>query len=450
MRALLVGGFVRDTLMGLNPHDRDYVVIDQSPESMRAQGYILSGEHFPVFRHPVTQEEYALARSEKSTGHGHGAFECAWEGVTLEEDLFRRDLTINAMAFAEDGTLIDPYGGKADLEAGVLRQVSRHFQEDPLRILRVARFAARYQFTVHPGTMALMRRMVKQDMLETLSPERLWQETQKAMLTDSPGTYFDVLDACGALERVFPELHCLKDIPQRPDYHAEGDTWVHTRMVLEQACAFSAELSDARKLRVRMAALLHDLGKANTPFEELWADNGELIGSHHGHEDLERFEPPLDALSERIKMPGDIRQFVAGVALVHQKVHGIFKAGGHGLVSLYQALDLSRKLRHDADILDDVALACAADNYGRLTLLKDGTKVAPTSYHQADYFKKAMLTIQAVDPGTVIKAVLAKGHGLKTAKEQLLARQRGSVKPMIAEHRALGEDAIAKMLGTRG
>jgi tRNA nucleotidyltransferase (CCA-adding enzyme) len=269
------------------------------------------------------------------------------------------------------------------------------------------------------------------------------------MLTDHPGIYFDVLDACGALERVFPELHCLKDIPQRPDYHAEGDTWVHTRMVLEQACAFSAELSDVRKLRVRMAALLHDLGKANTPFEELWADNGDLIGSHHGHEDLERFGPPLEALSERIKMPGDVRQFVAGVALVHQKVHSIFKAGGHGLVSLYQALDLSRKLRHDPHILDDVALACAADNYGRLTLLKDGSKVAPTSYHQADYFKKAMLTIHAVDPGTVINEVLAKGHGLKTAKEQLLGRQRGSVKPMIAEHRALGEDAIAEMLGTR-
>lgn len=449
MRALLVGGYVRDTLLGLNPHDRDFVVIGENPDSMRAQGFVLSGEHFPVFRHPVTNEEYALARSEKSTGHGHDAFECSWEGVTLEDDLWRRDFTINAMAFAEDGTLIDLYGGEADLKAGILRQVSRNFQEDPLRILRAARFAARYNYSIHPGTMALMRHMVKQDMLETLSSERLWQETQKAMLTDNPVTYFDVLDACGALERVFPELHCLKDIPQREDFHAEGDAFVHTMMVLKQACAYSAELDDSRKLRIRMAALLHDLGKANTPFEEMWAENGDLIGSHHGHEDVERFGPPLDTLAERLRMPGDIKQFVAGVTLVHQKVHAIFKAGGHGLVSLYEALDLSRKLRHDRFILDDVALACTADNYGRLSLMPDGSKVAPTSYHQAEYFKKAMLTIRSVDTGAIVREATEKGLSLQTAKERIVARQRGSVKPMVAEHRALSEEVKAQLLGTR-
>lgn len=449
MRALLVGGYVRDSLLGLNPQDRDYVVLDQSPDSMRAQGFLLAGEHFPVFRHPVSNEEYALARSEKSTGHGHGDFEFAWEGVTLDEDLYRRDLTINAMAYLEDHTLYDPYGGQADLEAGVLRQVSPCFQEDPLRILRTARFAARYKFTVHPGLMALMRHMVKKDMLETLSAERLWGETQKAMLTQHPAIYFQVLDACGALERIFPELHCLKDAVQRPDYHAEGDSYVHTLMVLEQACAFSAELDDSRKLRIRMAALLHDLGKGLTPFDEMWAANGDLIGAHHGYESIDRFGPPLNALAERLKMPSDIKQFAASVALVHQKVHGIFNAGGHGLESLYSRLDLSRKLRHDTFFLDDIAMACAADNYGRLTLLADGTKERPKTYFQGEYFIQAMQIIHSVDAGKVIQEIMAAGKGLEAAKQKVVALRRASVKPLIKEHREKDPDVLAAMLGTR-
>lgn len=449
MRALLVGGYVRDTLLGLNPKDRDFVVIGESPESMRQRGYELAGAHFPVFLHPVTKEEYALARSEKSTGHGHGEFECAWQGVTLEDDLKRRDVTINAMAFSEDGRIIDPYNGQADLKAGVLRQVSRHFQEDPLRVLRVARLAARYNFSVDPGLMALMRHMVSQDMMETLPGERLWKETEKAMLTDNPRLFFEVLDACGALERVFPELAAMKHVVQRPDYHAEGDVWVHVLMVLDEACAFSAELSDSRKLRIRFAALFHDLGKIETPFEELWADNGELLGSHHGHEDADRFGPLLNDIAERLRMPSDIKQFVHRVSLTHQKVHEIFKASGRGLASLYADLDLSRVMRHDEHFLDDVSLACAADNYGRRTLMKDGSVTKPTTYAQADYFKKAMMTINAVKPGDVIQEALRRGKPLSHGKDNLICAQRRSVKQLIAEHKKLTGEERESLMGTR-
>ncbi|MBD8681393.1 polynucleotide adenylyltransferase [Pseudomonas sp. CFBP 13719] len=449
MRCYLVGGYVRDKLLGLDPSDQDYVVINESPDSMRSRGYTLVGNHFPVFLHPVTGEEYALARSEKSTGKGHSEFECSWEGVTLEEDLFRRDCTINAMAETTDGVLIDPYGGADDLESQTLRHVSPHFAEDPLRILRVARFAARLGFKVAPETLALMRAMVLDDMLETLPSERLWKETEKALLTDKPWVFFEVLDACGALERVFPELTALRGIPQRADYHSEGDAFVHTFMVFEEAALNSAKLDDSRKLRVRMAALLHDLGKSRTDPKHLWDEMGNVLGKHPGHEDPAQFEPLLDSLALRLKMPSYLRDFAYRVALVHQNVHAIFSAKGPGLVRIYERLDAARALRHDEFFLEDIAMACEADNYGRLILNPDGTTKRPDNYAQRDYFCNAMRRIYEVAPGPIIQEHMARGMKLESAKEKVVAAQRSSVRPMISEQRALTQEAREQLLGTR-
>lgn len=449
MQCYLVGGYVRDKLLGLDPSDRDYVVINESPDSMRSRGYTLVGNHFPVFLHPHSGEEYALARSEKSTGKGHSEFECAWEGVTLEEDLYRRDITINAMAETPDGVLIDPYGGADDIEAGLLRHVSPHFAEDPLRILRIARFAARFGFAVAPETVELMRTMVLDDMLETLPAERLWKETEKAMLTGSPRVFFEVLDECGALERVFPELTALRGIPQRADFHSEGDAFVHTFMVLDEAALYSAKLDDFRKLRIRMAALLHDLGKSRTDPKYLWDEEGNVLGKHPGHEDPEQFEPLLDSLALRLKMPGSIKDFVYRVTRVHQNVHAIFSAKGPGLVRMYERLDASRALRHDPHFLDDIAMACEADNYGRLILNPDGSTKRPDNYAQRDYFCKAMLTIFGVAPGPIVKEWIDAGRTLDYALEQVLKAQRGSVKPMIAEQKSMSKEVREQLLGTR-
>lgn len=449
MQIYLVGGYVRDKLLGLDPSDRDFVVINESPDSMRNRGYQLVGNHFPVFLHPQTNEEYALARSEKSTGKGHSEFECAWEGVTLEEDLLRRDLTMNAMALTSDGALIDPYGGADDLQQGILRHVSEHFAEDPLRVLRVARFAARYGFSVAPETMELMRSMVEADTLETLSSERLWKETEKAMLSEHPDIYFAVLDACGALKRVFPELAALQGIPQRADYHAEGDAYVHTMCVLKEAALYSAKLNDSRMLRVRMAALLHDLGKSQTPPELLWDEEGNVLGQHPGHEDPERFEPLLDRLADRLKMPSNVRDFAWRVTVVHQNVHAIFAMGPAGLLRVYDRLDAARALRHDPFFLTDIAMACEADNYGRLITQKDGTTKRPDNYAQSEYFCTAMQTIFSVAPGPIIQAEMKRGQTLDNAKQVVVGAQRQSVKSMVKAQKAMTKENREQLLGTR-
>lgn len=449
MDVFLVGGYVRDTLLGLDPKDRDYVVIGESPDSMRQQGFELVGNHFPVFLHPDTHEEYALARSEKSTGKGHSEFECAWEGVTLEDDLKRRDFTINAMALSSEGTLIDPYNGVRDLEQGKLRNVSEHFVEDPLRILRAARFAARYGFTVDAELNALMTQMVRNDMLETLPADRLWAETYKAMLERDPLAFFQVLDDCGALERVFPELAMLKGVPQRPDYHSEGDSFIHSMWVVKEAALYSANLDDSRRIRILMAALLHDLGKSQTPKELLWDGDGNPIGRHHGHEDPERFAHLLDSLAERLRMPHSIRDFVFKMTVVHQAVHAIHKSKAPGLVRMYERLDASRVLRHDPHYLADLAMACEADNYGRLVLQPDGSTKRPDHYAQRDYFIEAMTTIHSVSPGKIIQEQLQLGRTLDVAKEKVVAAQRASVVPMIKAQRSMSVDERHELLGTR-
>ncbi|WP_274644564.1 HD domain-containing protein [Pseudomonas serbica] len=448
-----VGGCVRDRLLGLEPTDIDYVVIGESPESMLSRGFTQVGGDFPVFLHPETGDEYALGRSEISTGDGYNDFKYKWEGITLEQDLGRRDCTINAMAELDDGTVFDPYGGQQDLQNRTLRHVGPSFAEDPLRILRVARFAARYDFSVAPETMSLMTEMTSKGMLNpttpsgkpNIKPERIWKETEKAMLTPNPHVYFDVLDACGALKVLFPELEQMKGVPQRDDYHAEGDVWIHTKMVLDEAAKLTTGHSTASSLRIRMAALLHDLGKIKTPADLLWYADGSVRGHHHGHENVERFEGLLDTLAARIKMPSEIQYFVHKCALTHQEVHRISSAGRQGLQALYERLDLDRIQRHDKAFLGDVATMCAADNFGRRIRQKDGSTKRPETYLQGAYLLSAMEAVSSVKPGPIMQATMAKEEA------RAIARNRTPDKALILEAaktavRTARRDAVSRFL----
>lgn len=422
-----VGGFVRDTLLGLEPHDIDYVVIDSSPEIMLAHGFVQNGEAFPVFLHPVTKDEYALGRSEFSTGDGYNDFKYKWEGVTLPQDLHRRDLTINAMAMLDNGEVIDPYGGRDDLAAGVLRHVSEAFREDPLRILRIARFAARYDYTVAPETHALMVEMTANGMLDALTAERVWQETEKALLCPKPSRFFEVLDDCGALAVVFPELHAMKGVPQVPRYHAEGDVWIHNRMVMDEAAELAKGHDKKSRLRIILGAVLHDLGKTLTPHHLLWNEDGSIKGAHHGHESPEVFEKLLKPLAARLKLPSDLYDFAHACAEVHQNVHRVTDMGASGLVKLYQRLGLDRQLRHDPVFLEDLVVMCKADNQGRLQLNADGTVFKPSVYSQGDYFIGAMRAIAEVKPGPIMQESMGRGMDLVSAKSRVSgARKKAS------------------------
>ena len=309
MQCYIVGGAVRDRLLQLPVKDRDWVVVGASPQEMLALGYKPVGKDFPVFLHPDTHEEYALARTERKTGKGyHGFAVYAAPDVTLEQGPARRDLTINAIAEAADGSLIDPYHGQRDLEAGVLRHVSPAFAEDPVRILRLARFAARFGFSVAEDTMALMRQMVEAGEADALVAERVWQELAKGLLEDKPSRMFLALRACGALARVLPELDALFGVPQRADHHPEIDTGDHVMRVLD--CAAEQGLP----LAARFAALTHDLGKALTP--------ADILPRHIGHEAAG--EAPLLALCQRLRVPADCRDLARITLLSHTKVHCAF------------------------------------------------------------------------------------------------------------------------------
>ena len=302
MKIYLVGGAVRDKLLGLEPHEYDWVVVGARTEDMLKAGYQQVGKDFPVFLHPETHDEYALARTERKTAPGYHGFDVhASPEVTLEEDLLRRDLTINAIAEDEQGNIIDPFNGRADLEAGLLKHVSPAFTEDPVRILRIARFAARFAqwgFHVAHSTNKLMRNMVANGEVDALVPERVWAETLKALGTDHPEKFFTVLRGCGALERIYPEIDALFGIPQPEKYHAEIDTGIHVMMVLQQACLLS------KKPTTRFAALTHDLGKAATP--------EDILPSHHGHE--ERGIQLVKDLCKRIKAPNEYRDLAVQTA----------------------------------------------------------------------------------------------------------------------------------------
>lgn len=374
MQIYLVGGAVRDQLLNLPVRERDWVVVGATPDDMLARGFRQVGKDFPVFLHPDTGEEYALARTERKSGKGYYGFEVyAAPDVTLTADLERRDLTINAIAQAPDGERIDPYGGRADLEARVLRHVSAAFEEDPLRVLRVARFAARFAalgFAVADETLDLMRRMVASGELDTLTPERVWRETRRALETERPDIYFRLLRECGALAVVFPEIDALFGVPQPPKHHPEIDTGVHILMVLRQAVRLTDDLP------VRFAALVHDLGKADTP--------ADVLPSHHGHE--ARGAKHVDALCRRLRIPNELRELGVLVARYHLHCHRADQLRPETLLKLLEDADAFRRPARFEQFL----LACEADARGR-----KGLEDRP--YPQPDYLRGALKVAGAIE-----------------------------------------------------
>jgi tRNA nucleotidyltransferase (CCA-adding enzyme) len=361
MKTYLVGGAVRDALMHTEasshaaPADRDWVVVGATPQALQDQGFLPVGRDFPVFLHPQTREEYALARTERKTAPGyHGFAFHADPGVTLEDDLARRDLTINAMAVAQEqagdpahAEVIDPYGGRADLAARVLRHVTAAFAEDPVRILRLARFAARFpDFTVAPETQALMHDMVAHGEVDHLVPERVWQELSRGLMEQRPSRLFEVLRSCGALQRLLPEVQRLWGVPQRAEYHPEVDTGVHLMMVLDMSAQLQASLA------VRFACLCHDLGKGTTA--------AEVLPRHIGHE--ERSARLLKGVCERLRVPVDCRELADVVAREHGNIHRSGELGAPALVRLLERCDALRKPARFAEVL----LACECDARGRL------------------------------------------------------------------------------------
>lgn len=346
METYLVGGAVRDALLGLEVKDRDWVVVGSDARTLLSQGYKPVGRDFPVFLHPLTREEFALARTERKTGKGYSGFSCyAAPDVTLEQDLMRRDLTINAMAQDADGRIIDPFGGQADLRGKILRHVSPAFAEDPVRILRTARFAARYGFAVAPETMSLMRGMVESGEARTLVPERVWKELARGLMEDHPERMIEVLRECGALKVVLPEVDALFGVPQRADYHPEIDSGIHTLLTLRRAAALGLTLPE------RYAALLHDLGKARTP--------AEILPRHHGH-DLAGVEP-VQAVNTRLRVPKACAELAESVCRWHIMLHSVKTLRGKTVLNVLQRTDAFRRPERFRMMLN----VCLADTQGR-------------------------------------------------------------------------------------
>lgn len=379
MKRYVVGGAVRDELLNLPVQDRDWVVVGATPEEMLAAGFRPVGKDFPVFLHPQTQEEYALARTERKTAPGYAGFAFhAAPDVTLEEDLARRDLTINAMAKGDDGALLDPYGGRADLEARVFRHVGPAFVEDPVRILRVARFAARFtDFSVAPETLTLMREMVANGEVDALVPERVWQELSRGLMAVQPSRMFEVLRECGALGRLLPELDRLWGVPQRAEYHPEIDTGVHVMMVVDTAARRGHELP------VRFAALLHDLGKGTTPKDE-WP-------RHIAHE--ARSVKLAETVCARLKVPADCRDLAVLAARYHGDIHRAAELRPDTIVRLFEKTDALRRPQRFEQLLQ----ACAADFNGRLGWEE-------RSYPAPERLNRALAAVQAVPAGDIARA----------------------------------------------
>lgn len=403
MQIYAVGGAIRDRLLGLPVKDRDYVVVGGTPEQMAALGYRPVGKDFPVFLHPQTQEEYALARTERKTAAGYKGFAFYFApDVTLEEDLQRRDLTVNAMAQAVDadgtlsGPVIDPFGGQRDLAARVFRHVSDAFAEDPVRILRIARFAARFaDFTVAPETLARMCEIVAAGEVDALVPERVWQELARGLMEAAPARMFEVLRECGALARLLPELDRLWGVPQRADYHPEIDTGVHVMMVLEMTARLQAPLP------VRFAALMHDLGKGTTP--------PDALPRHIGHEG--RSVHLLEGVCKRLRVPNDCRDLARVVAQEHGNIHRSGEFGAAALLRLLERCDALRKPERFAQVIQ----ACEADARGRLGHEDD-------AYPQGQRLLRALAVVHTVDAGAVARqceadpsAIRARVHDARAA-----------------------------------
>lgn len=397
MKIYLVGGAVRDGLLHQPVTERDWVVVGATPETLLKLGYQQVGRDFPVFLHPTSREEYALARTERKSGQGYTGFVCnASPDVTLEDDLLRRDLTINAIAQDEDGSLIDPYGGQRDLASKQLRHVSDAFGEDPLRVLRVARFAARYAhlgFTIAPETLALMRQMVDSGELNSLTPERVWKETEKALGSNSPQVYFERLRDCGALQVLFPEIDNLFGVPAPAQWHPEIDTGIHVMMTLAIAAQLSPEID------VRFASLCHDVGKGLTP-PSLWP-------RHHGH------GPAgiklIEAMCQRLRIPNHIRDLAKLVAEYHDLLHTAPILQPKTLLKLFDSIDVWRKPHR----LDQLILTSEADARGR-------TGFEHKPYPQSDYLREAFKVASSVTSAQVV----ADGFRNAAIRDELHWRRR--------------------------
>ena len=408
MKIYMVGGAVRDRLLGRPVNDHDWVVVGATPEHMVAQGFLAVGRDFPVFLHPQTREEYALARTERKSGRGYRGFVVQTSpDVTLEEDLSRRDLTINAIASLTDSvtpeSLVDPYGGVQDLRDKVLRHVTDAFHDDPVRILRVARFAARFtDFSVAPETMALMRSMVEHGEADHLVPERVWQEISRGLMEPLPSRMFEVLRQCGALRVVLPEVDRLWGVPQRAEYHPEVDTGVHLMMVLDMAARLQAPLT------VRLACLMHDLGKGTTPVD--------MLPRHIGHE--QRSAKLLKGLCERLRVPTDCKELADVVAREHGNIH---RSGELGAVALLRLLERCDAIRKPAR-LDEILQACECDARGRLGFEESAYPQRArlnAALHAALSVVTADVAALAAARGQQGKAV---GNAIQAARVQALAQ----------------------------
>ncbi|MBU1236287.1 MAG: multifunctional CCA addition/repair protein [Gammaproteobacteria bacterium] len=379
MKIFAVGGAVRDELLGLPVQDRDWVVVGATPEQMAAQGFKPVGKDFPVFLHPESREEYALARTERKTAPGYKGFVFHADAeVSIEDDLARRDLTINAIAKAEDGSYVDPHRGRDDIAAKVLRHVSPAFAEDPVRVLRVARFAARFaDFTVADETMALMAGMVANGEVDHLVPERVWQELARGLMEAKPSRMFETLRACGALKKILPEVDRLWGVAQRADYHPEVDTGVHVMMVVDMAAQLGLSLP------ARFAALTHDLGKGTTP--------ADVLPRHAGHE--MRSVKLLGPLCERLRVPADCRDLALLVARFHGDVYKIDQLRPKTVATILERCDVFRRPERFEELLG----ACEADYRGRL-----GFESRP--FPQSQSWRHAAAAARAVDAGAVARA----------------------------------------------
>ncbi|MES2281513.1 MAG: multifunctional CCA addition/repair protein [Pseudomonadota bacterium] len=412
MQIFMVGGAVRDALLGLPVQDHDWVVVGSTPEELAALGYLPVGKDFPVFLHPQTREEYALARTERKTARGYRGFEVhASPDVTLEEDLARRDLTINAIAAparpdttgfeADFDNLQDPFGGQKDLKSKTLRHVTDAFREDPVRILRVARFAARFtDFTVAPQTMQMMQDMVADGEVDALVAERVWQELSRGLMEGKPSRMFKVLRECGALKKLLPEVDKLWGVPQRAEYHPEVDTGIHLMMVLDMAARLKAPLP------VRFACLTHDLGKGTTP--------ADMLPRHIGHE--ERSAKLLKGVCDRLRVPVECREIADVVAREHGNIHRSAEFGAAALVRLLERCDAFRKPQRFADVL----LACECDARGRL-----GLEDSP--YPQRQRLLATLEAAQSVPTQQVAEQAQANGEDGKKIGERIHAARVAAV-----------------------
>lgn len=403
----LVGGAVRDQLLHLPVKDRDWLVVGATPADLLQQGYQQVGKDFPVFLHPKTKEEYALARTEQKCGMGYTGFICDFSPhISLEQDLLRRDLTINAIAQDEAGNFYDPYGGITDLQQRVLRHISPAFAEDPLRVLRVARFAARYHylgFTIAQETFDLMKTLVKNGELTHLTPERVWIETEKALLEKNPEVFFETLRLIGGLKVLFPELDALYGVPSPIKHHPEKDSFLHTMLVLKQAVQLTEQHPKSHKSAVRFAALCHDLGKALTP--------KDILPHHYGHE-MAGIDP-IHNLCKRFKLPSYIQEFAELCCQYHTHCHKAFELKPETIVKLFNRFDIWRKPQRFADFL----LVCFADSRGRLGFEQ-------VTYSQREFLWQLYTSALQVD----VQQVIADGFEKQAIRDELNLRRIAQVK----------------------